>query len=335
MKKVLFIVDVDSRVGLGHISRCIMLAKTLKRLKIEPYFLIKKESKIIKMLNDLGFCFFILPKKDKRTLLTIFKIYKKTKFSCVIIDVRDNISQTVIKKMKQISKVVIIGNNTNPNNFTANLVIWPEIKEQYPNNIILSKPKNLLVGNNYVLLGNIRSSKKIRRGTNRILVSMGGTDKRHLTEKIIKSFKKHKHNFCVDIVTTKFYKNTKKIMDLVKNDSRFTLIQNQNNLIPLMQRSTLGIFTFGITAYESFYCGLPTITVSHSKENDRAAKKMSPYHCMYYLGYYDNVEFINIAKTAIKLSNDYGLARELSYNGKKLVDGNGAQRIALIIRKMI
>ena len=236
MKNALFLVDAGSRVGLGHISRCIMLAKMLKTLKVEPYFLVKKNVEIIKMLNELGFGFFVLPRKDRTKIATIFHIHKKTKFACLIVDVRENLNESFIKKIKQISKVVIIGNSTNPNNFTSDLVIWPEIKEQYPSDMILSKPRNLLVGNNYVLLGNVISSKKIRRESNRILVSMGGTDKRHLLEKIIRSFKIHKHNFHVDIVITKFYKNTKKIIELVKNDNRFTVIQNQNNLIPLMQR---------------------------------------------------------------------------------------------------
>ena len=162
-----------------------------------------------------------------------------------------------------------------------------------------------------------------------------GTDKRHLLEKIIRSFKIHKHNFHVDIVITKFYKNTKKIIELVKNDNRFTVIQNQNNLIPLMQRAKLGIFTFGVTAYESFYCGLVSMTISHSKENDRAAKKMLPHHCMHYLGYYENVDFMNIVKIASTLSNDHKLMNELSANGKNLVDGGGVRRVALVIRRIV
>ena len=248
---------------------------------------------------------------------------------------RRNISKSFIEKIKQISKVVIIGNNMNANDFKADLVIWPEIKEQYPSNIILAEPKNLLAGNKYVLLGNVKSPKEIRRESNRILISMGGTDKRHLTEKIIESFKTHRHNFCIDVIITKFYKNTKNIIESVKNDTRFTIVQNQKNLIPLMQRATLGIFTFGVTAYESFYCGLPSITITHSKENDQAAKRMSLYHCMYYLGYYEDVEFTNIAKIATKLTNDHRLIRQISCNGKKLVDGKGVRRIALTIHKMI
>lgn len=333
VKKVLFLVDADSRIGLGHISRCMMLAKTLKRLKIESSFLIKKNSNIIKILNNLGFHFFILPKKEK-TLLTIFKIHKKTKFSCIIIDMRDDIDRSFIKKIKQFSKIVIIGNKPSSNIFAADLIIWPEIKEQYPNNVIQSKPENLLVGNNFVLLGN-KKSTKIRRESKRILISMGGTDKRHMTEKIIKSFKTHKHTFHVDIVITEFYKNAKKIIKMIENDNRFTIIQNQNNLIPLMQRATLGIFTFGVTAYESFYCGLPSMTVSHSKENDRAAKKMLPYHCMYYLGYHEDVDFINIAKIASRLSNNRRLVSEMSHNGKNLVDGEGVRRVAQVIHKII
>jgi spore coat polysaccharide biosynthesis predicted glycosyltransferase SpsG len=156
---------------------------------------------------------------------------------------------------------------------------------------------------------------------------MGGSDKLQFTEKIIESFKKTDYKIKIDIVLGSFFKDSEKIRKLIGEDKRFKIIQNNENLLMEMKKSTIGIFTFGLTTYESLFAGLPSIIISHSKLNDKYGKMLNSYECINYLGYYKNVEFGKIASLAEKLMLDKKIREKYIQKGEKIVDGKGIQRI--------
>ena len=284
------------------------------------------------MLNDSKFKFFI--KKNSDQLQSILTINKKIHFSCIILDTRQNLSKSFVKYLTGLCKVIIVRNNPNHEKLRVDLLIWPDVQKEYPKNITLSKPAQILAGNRYVLLGNLKQNN-IQRNTNQILISMGGTDKRNLTAKIIRALKKSNHIFHANIIIGKLFTKKENVNKLIKNDERFTIIENKNNLIPFMQKATLGIFTFGVTVYEALYCGLPCIVMSHSKENDLYAKKLNEYNCMNYLGYYKSVKFTSIQKIVFDTINNQKLLKALSNNGSKLIDGKGSYRASQAIKNIM
>ena len=314
---------------MGHLFRCLKLARNLKRFKIISYFLTSKNSSISQLIRDMGF--FVIDTSHnylykKSELSNILKICSKEKFDCLIIDSRKKRTASFFKKLNKICRTIVIGNNTDLVNLHATLIVLPEIKEQYPNSF-LNKSTKILVGSEYALLGRLVRLKKIKRD-NSILISMGGADKRGFTKKIIIAFKKAKFNFRVKIVIGKFFKESEKIIKSVEKDKRFTIIKNKNDLIPFMQTSKIGIFTMGVTTYESLFCGLPSLIISHSRENDLAARKMSALNCIHYLGYYKSIDFNNIPYKIFELMNNPRLGTKYSENGQKLVDGKGSERVA-------
>ena len=157
---------------------------------------------------------------------------------------------------------------------------------------------------------------------------MGGSDKRHLTEKIIRVFKKTKFKFHAMVIIGKFFSNREKIIQSVKDDNRFIMINNNNNLISIMRTYKIGILTYGITTFEAFFSGLPSIVISHSVENDNYAKKTSIHNCMHYLGNYKSINFCKLPHIAFTLMKNHELCKKYSNNGKNLVDGKGTERIA-------
>ena len=229
--------------------------------------------------------------------------------------------------MNKICKTVIIDNH-NTSCFNAHLIVWPGIVEQHLKNISVVDHRKLLVGPKYTLLGNVSNSKNAHRRSEGVLISMGGSDKRNLLEKIVKAFKMRKELFHVKIIIGNFYVHGKRIENIVKNDTRFTIIKNNDNLVPLMSAAKIGIFTFGVTTFEALNAGLPSLIISHSRENDLAAKKLAQYGCTYYLGYYKNINFRNIPKLVLKLISNSKLMREYSRRGKNLIDGRGNKRVA-------
>jgi len=319
---------------MGHLSRCIELAKCLKKHNTTSYFLIKNNHIATELIKKTGFQFFTLSRSDneKKELTTLLELYKKIKFNCVFIDSKKPKKEIFFKKLNALCKTIVI-DNTDKNSLNANLLIWPWGKEQYPKNILLQNSHKILVGPKYMLLGKI-TKNKIAKIPNSILISMGGADKRHLTEKIISAFKKTKLKFRATIIIGKFFSNKKTITDSIKRDNRFFIV-NDNNIIALMGSYKIGILTYGITTFEAFFSGLPSVVISHSIENDRYAKKTAAYNCMFYLGNYRSINFYKLPYITFKLMRNHKLYKKYSANGKKLVDGKGTERVSKKIISLI
>jgi len=335
LKYIVFRVDANKRLGMGHLSRCFELAKKLKKLKIEPYFFIKNDEiaiQLIKLQNFQFFAFSNLIDEDKELSL-LKKLYNEIKFDGIIIDLKKFKSKKFFNNLNKICKTIVI-DNTNKNSLFADLIIWPWVKEQYSKNIIKKNSQKLLVGPQYMQLGNFQKKVKKQKLQNSIFLSMGGSDKRKLTEKIVKSFQKTKFKFHMGIVIGEFFSDKEKIYEIIKNDNRFTIIHN-NNLISIMFEYQIGLITFGITTCEAFFTGLPSLVLSHSNENDNYAKKTAIYDCMKYLGHYKKINFNKMPQMVYNLMEDSSLLQKYSTNGQNMIDGKGNERVAKKISELI
>lgn len=333
MKSVLFRVDASEKLGMGHLSRCLSLAKRLKNLGARPYFLLKENSKATQLIAEAGFQFFTF-KGDTQELSTISSLHRQIKFRCMIMDLRQNKSKKFFINIKRISKVAVIGNNTHKNIFYADLVILPEIKEQYPKRIVEQGSENILIGTKYSLL-RLEGAKRRSRQQRSILISMGGTDKNNFTERLVRAFMKTTGKFHANIVIGRFSKNGQKIAEIVGSDRRFSMIRNANTLLPLLMSSQIGILTMGVVTYEALFAGLPSLILSHSRENDLAAKRLATYDCFQYLGYHRSIDFDKIPRLAFSLMNNSKLMERYSSNSRNLVDGRGLERVARKIMDLI
>lgn len=329
MEYILFRADANKRIGMGHLSRCLELAKKLQKFNIMPYFLIKNNERATELISEAGFQFSTIPNtaNDQKEYLLLVNLHHQIKFKCLFIDVKKTKSKEFFIKLKKICKTIVM-DNTNKNSLYADLIIWPWVKEQYSKQIIAKNSQKILVGPKYMLLGSTKRTIRIRKRQESILVSMGGSDKMEFTTKLIESFKKSSDRFHVDVVIGRFFSDSQKILKITENDGRFTVIDKNNSLISIMPNYKIGIFTFGITIFEAFFAGLPSLVLSHSYENDNYAKKTAAYDCMKYLGHHRNVDFNKLPQIAVSLMRNSKLCKKYTRNGLKLIDAKGSERIA-------
>jgi UDP-2,4-diacetamido-2,4,6-trideoxy-beta-L-altropyranose hydrolase len=86
--KIGFRVDADSKIGIGHLKRCLSLASQIKKKKknIKIFFLIKKKSNnFFSLLKKYSFHYFLLRKSIYNSSETI-SILKKNKINTLVID---------------------------------------------------------------------------------------------------------------------------------------------------------------------------------------------------------------------------------------------------------
>lgn len=315
--KIAFRVDGSKKLGLGHVKRCIVIAKNLQKKDTSCLF-ITQFKEIQKFLQSKGFVVFIIEQKNESRQIN--QILKKECCTKLVIDSKRKSIGKLLKNIDKQIKIILIDNFDYSN--YADLVVISSVKnpkKQYP--------QNSIVGTHYVLHGIEDLPKSIKRKNNSILLTMGGSDKYHITKKIIDSFSKNTDDFNLTIVLGKFYDDEKNLFKIISNDKRFHIVKNPPSLVPLMQQSLIGIATFGVTVYEAAICCLPLFVISHSNENNLSAKLVEKYGWISYLGKYDKINYNTLPNTVMKLMQNKIELKKIKQACLQ-IDGLGPSRVA-------
>ena len=302
---------------MGHVKRCIVLAKNLQKKKVSCFFIIQfKEIK--ELLESKGFEVIVIQQKNE--LGQIKKILSEKKCNKLIIDSKRKSIEKLVKNLDK-KIITILIDNEHYCNF-VDLIVLSSIKNPKKN-----YPKNCIVGIEYLLHGIEELPKPIKNNSNSILLSLGGSDKFNITKKIVKSFSNIDDDFNLVIVLGKFYSDEKNLLKIIKNDERFSLVRSPSSLTALMEEASVGLISFGITVYESAICKLPSFVVSHSKENDESSKSVEKYGWISYLGKYDQIDYANLPTTVLDLMKNNKKLENMIESCLK-IDGLGPSRVA-------
>jgi UDP-2,4-diacetamido-2,4,6-trideoxy-beta-L-altropyranose hydrolase len=313
--KIAFRVDGNKTLGLGHVKRCISIANNLKNKKIQCFFITQfKQTK--KLLESKGFIVFLINKQNE--YLQINQILVKESCHKLVIDSKRKSIKYLLKNFNKNFKIILIDVYSND----ADLVIFSSLKKSE-----YIYPKNSLVGTKYILHGieklPLQSSKK----DNSILITMGGTDKNNISENLVNSFAKSNLSFNLVIVLGEYYTHENNLLKIIKNDPRFQIIKSPSSLTSLMQKASIGIISFGITVYETAICQLPSFVISHSDENDLAAKFVENFGWISYIGKYNEIKYDEIPKMTFNLINDQSKLQKMIQSCKQ-IDGLGPSNVA-------
>ncbi|MDE1840480.1 MAG: hypothetical protein KGI09_01215 [Thaumarchaeota archaeon] len=321
--RIAFRVDSSKTLGLGHLKRCLSIAEYFSKKGMECIFLISNNNK--EEIEKYGHIVFKVNQTHTEGIM-IKKILEKEKCKALIIDSKRKSILKIIKSVKDSVKVVLIDNRQFANH--ADLAILPGIREQFG-----VCPENCLVGPKYVIINPEFKQQKTRKKKNVILLSMGGSDKKNITFRIVSEFKKVTSDFKLLVILGKFYVGENKLRKLISNDDRFKIIKDPQNFPHLMFECSVGIIAFGITVYESVFARLPTFVISHSNENDISAKRMANCDWFKYLGKYNKIKYKDAVNEIISYFHNDQLLKMSSYNS--IIDDKGAERIANVILQII
>jgi UDP-2,4-diacetamido-2,4,6-trideoxy-beta-L-altropyranose hydrolase len=321
--KIAFRVDSSKKLGLGHVKRCVPLAKSLEKKNILVLF-ITQFTETRNFLQSKGFIVFTITQKSES--VEINQILKKEHCTKLVIDSKRKSIENLLKNLDDKIKVILIDNFQFSNH--TDLIISSSFK-----NPKFNYPKNSIVGPKFLLHGIENIPKFIKHKNNSILLTMGGSDKYDITQKIVNSFLKNLNNFKLIIILGKYYEYEKNLFEIINNDKRFIVIKNPPNLTDLMQQASIGIVTFGITVYEAAICRLPLFVISHSDENDISAKLVEKYGWISYLGKYDKIPYDIIPNTVFNLLKNKRKLQTMKQACLQ-IDGLGPLRVSKHIEKL-
>ncbi len=333
---ILFRVDGNNSIGMGHIFSSINMAKKLENFEI--LFVSKYEEGISK-IKEFNYKTKKIPEDIslEEEIKIIKEINKNFKIDIIIIDLLIKDYSKYCKEISKINKSLVIdyfGDIEVYSDILINFDILPENQnyiKKNRNTIYCLGPKYALLNEKVNKYHNL--NKTIKDKITNVLITTGGSDPKDLTPRILdilKDFKEIKFN----IVIGHAFKNKVEIKKgLDSRNINYKLIENSNNLSELMYNSDLAISTGGLTSLELSAIGTPFIGISSAVWESKRLKKMEEYGICKYIESFYGFKKENLYKIFKELINN---KREImSSNGKRLLDGNGMDRIIERIRSVI
>lgn len=295
----LFVTNVSSTIGFGHLSRTLAIASYFKK---KDNFLFIKGSKNIDLKNKKLFS--KIHSNTNKNLLKKLKFYLKNKSkkkAHIFID-DYKLPLNILRKICSLNASIIEHiPKKRINNLYSDISIClsPE-KFKSSKNILLS-------GIKYFVLDKRKFNKKnSKKKQNKIIISLGGgTDKnciRKIIQNLISAESRIKN---VHIYTTRLNQLNKmnkkfiKKMNL-KNKMSIKYFINEKNFIDKLKTCNLLITTPGITFLEASYLKIPTLALSFNKTQEEHIKSFPSYKKIY-IGNFKKINFYKLNKLIKKI----------------------------------
>lgn len=335
-KRITIRVDGSNKGGLGHIHRCLILAKELRQKGYYIDFISQDIDNVPAMLKKEGFEVTTISsrsseEKRAKELVRILKFKRPRILITDLIEINYDFSDEIREMGIKIICVDILGKIKFKPDVVINRTI---VKERYKNYDFNSGIKYYLGPKYEVLSKNFEQANKARRKINRnvknVLVTLGGSDPENLCPRVIKALDGLEIN--TSIVIGPAYKNIeqiKKTLNTIKNKKDFRLLYNVDDLVQFMLNSDITITAGGLTLLELAATGTPALVcceVPHQVENANAIQKKG---AVINLGLLPDKD--EIRKSFLELVNKPMKRKYMSWRGKMITDGKGIERVCNIV----
>lgn len=345
---IIFRVDGNEKIGLGHIMRCMSIADALIKIGEECLFVLADiRGEII--VKNRGFKTFVMNTKFdcmEMEFQKIQSVIEQKMPKCIVID-SYFVTEKYLHFLGTLGKIVYIDDLAafaypvnsliNYNIYSTRIDYYTLYKEKH-----IKLPKCIL-GTKYTPLR--KEFKEIpehilNREVKDILISTGGADPMHLALGIVKFLVEHLESIGgirFHIVLGMMNKDKNKIMELVGEIENIIIHSSVQDMKSLMLICDLAVSAAGSTLYELCACGTPTITYVFADNQILGADAFEKSGMMVSVGDIRGKQKIipTIIEAIFALAGDYKKREEMGKQMQKFVDGNGAERLARELMKIV
>jgi UDP-2,4-diacetamido-2,4,6-trideoxy-beta-L-altropyranose hydrolase len=329
--KIAIRTDASSRIGLGHVRRCLSLADALtaKGAQVDFYLFGDKFGEgFVKRagypVTNIGWPFALPEAKDLE------------KADGIIVDSYAMQENDFRRLAAQVPAVLAIDDQAlHP--LPVDIVVNQNASAKEFTYQTRSDTVQML-GPDYVLLDRSFAfhSADQQPTETRVLVMMGGSDLHQQTEKVLAALSSLPPTFYVDVIIGAGAKSIEDVKKAAVMMPMVTYVHVDPRDIPaIMSRATVAICAGGVTALELAYLGIPAMVITVADNQKEGAKALYDQGAILDLGSYDQVPSHRISHFLRGLLNNPSMRETMSRAGKSLIDGKGADRVAETFLKRI
>jgi len=336
MKKVAFRVDGGRVWGLsmGHLYRCIALAKELMKRGVEVEFYMKdyREGVVVAMENVGVHNVHIGPDSFDEFYMIDYMLHS-IDTSVYIFDMPDfsgvNFEFFRTRGIKTLA-IDDLGKNKTLN---ADVVVNGSLVPEFHEYRVAEGETIFLVGAKYCVMSEMFGGfeREVSDKVENVLITMGGCDESDLTGRVLKALmgKNLDCNFHVVFGPG----NVGKVV--AKSDERFKFYHYVPSIAELMKKCDIGITAGGITMYEAISLGLPTIVIPAIEHEEKSALYAHNSGLISHLPQELLEDEDHIVEQFNAFCGDLNLRTRMSEACSKIFDGKGCERVANMIEEML
>lgn len=331
--KVTIVTQADEKVGMGHLARCMALAKELKESQaINVNFYVNDNPGAKELLEQQGFSANVWKSLDDLSEKLCSDVQR---VDGTIIDLKASYCGELLEKTGRLDTHSMLIDYVPADASLADLFIVPTVFFDYENKASHFAKKKILTGKNHLLLNRkinwLRENNDIRDG---ILISAGGSGllPDELFEAISRLDGGDKIKFLAGPFADVSFFHRKANAYNIKN---YEVIFNPPDVFEVYSKSKLALCTFGVTTYELIALGVPTVVVKTVTKDDADIVEYLAQNdvCVNLLDAANSAETVTGILESLLQNNDR--LTELSRNSKKFIDGLGVQRVGVAIKELI
>lgn len=318
-------------LGMGHLNRCLIVAKHLLLSKgIKSLFIVNDDSSAKDFLQAKKIDFEIIyvdpnfsPEKDAKF---ISQIVAERSASLILLDLlEEKLTDNFLSTIKQTNKpIASIVDDSNYREVPVDLVLNGnpnQVDFKYP----ATKTKYLLGPNFFIMDSQYANiAEKKWHGTNRILVTLGGSDHNNLLFNLLLQLKKIESIDEIIVISSKATGYSEKLLAYAKSyPIKIRVHFDVPGIFNFWKECDLAITAGGNTLFERIASGTPGVTVCQLPRQVEIADKFMELGVNINLGFGLNLDNDNLLKNLKKFIEDKNGRTAQMAKCHSVVNGNG------------
>jgi len=324
--------DGGSELGLGHVKRCLTLARSLCETQgFGVVFAMQGDATAAELVAAEGFPVAICPEGETECDWTAGEL-RACGAAALILDVRTKLSRADVMALRASVPLIVTLDDSSERRLAAHLAVYPPV----PQTRALAWPAgdtDLLIGWSWALMGGEpwRHPRKLDSGraTLRVLVAMGGSDPQGLTLRAVKAVAAAGRRVTPVVVIGPSMPFPEAVADSCQAAAPDAeILFAPDALMPIAADCDLAVVAFGVTAFECAHVGTPAIYLGLTTDHAMSAQGFDDAGFGINLGVAATLNDQRIVAALQALAADPEKRRAMAAAGRLGIDGFGAERLA-------
>lgn len=336
-KNILIRADGNAGIGAGHLMRCLTIAEALENKAQVDFVCADRDSAELAMSK--GFDAYVLGTDYKHMELELplwEQLFDGNLRNRKILVDSYYVTNVYLEGLQTYGQVILLDDMCKRPWNVDKLINYNAFatKEMYDS---LNSPykTQYYVGGRYIPIRKEFCGKdyQLMEPAENILITTGGGDCDNIAGQILDNIRDISCTF--HVVTGRFNPHYDELLKRSKEYGNVQVYHDVKNMAELMARCDLAVTAGGTTIYELSALGVPFVCFSYAENQEKLTEYIGDRQIAGYGGAYHKDAcgtLEGIAKQINELKKNSALRKEYSEKERKLVDGEGAKRIARIIQ---
>jgi len=328
--------DASTKIGTGHLMRCLALAQAWKDAGGKVAFITAcRNEGLLERLREEGFEVHLLSSSypDPGDWEVTKNVLARHPDAWVVLD-GYHFDETYQKRIKDAgNRLLVIDDMAHLKHYYADIVLNQNLHAE-DLHYSCEPYTRLLLGTKYVLLRREFLAwrgwkREVPEMARRVLVTLGGSDPENYTLKVIKALQKVDISGLEAIVVIGAGNPHADVLKKAVGQSRIPirLIQNAKNMPKLMAWADVAISSAGTTVWELAFMGVPTIVGLTAPIEEFLVNGLEKYGLFVNIGWFNRLYADQLVNILNELMRNERKRRDMIVLSQHLVDGAGCARI--------